>query len=87
VADLVEVVRGIDAHIGIIAPPPTVAQSVCDRLVEAGVRSILNFAPGGPGQSGRESRYAKVDLGLELQILAFHEQRRGEEPIPEALHA
>jgi len=86
VADLVEVVRGMDAHIGIIATPAEVAQSVCDRLVEAGVRSILNFAPVVLAvRPGVEVR--KVDLGLELQILAFHEQRRGEEPIPEALHA
>lgn len=86
VADLAPLVRGADAHIGIIATPAEVAQSVCDRLVSAGIRSILNFAPvvlaTGPGIEVR-----KVDLGLELQILAFHEQRRGEEPIPEALHA
>jgi len=86
VAELAEVIRGADAQIGIIATPAEVAQSVCDRLVDAGVRSILNFAPivlvTEPGVEVR-----KVDLGLELQILAFHEQRRGEEPIPEALHA
>ncbi len=86
VAELAEVVRGADAHIGIIATPAEVAQCVCDRLVSSGIRSILNFAPvvlaTPPGVEVR-----KVDLGLELQILAFHEQRRGEEPIPEAMHA
>jgi hypothetical protein len=29
----------------------------------------------------------KVDLAVELQILAFHEQRRGEEPTPVVMHA
>ena len=31
--------------IGVIATPAAVAQEVCDRLVAAGVSSILNFAP------------------------------------------
>ena len=31
--------------IGIIATPASAAQEVADRLVEAGIRSILNFAP------------------------------------------
>jgi redox-sensing transcriptional repressor len=61
--------------IGIIATPATAAQEVCDRLVAAGVTSILNFAPAHlqvpPGVSLR-----KVDLSTELQILSFHEQRR-----------
>jgi len=29
----------------------------------------------------------KVDLAVELQILAFHEQRRGEEPLPAVMRA
>jgi len=33
------------ADIGIIAVPDYAAQTVCDRMVEAGVRGILNFAP------------------------------------------
>ncbi len=60
--------------IGIIATPAHVAQDVADRLVAAGVTSILNFAPAvlsvPPGVSLR-----KVDLSIELQILSFYEQR------------
>ena len=44
-------------------------------MVDAGIRSILNFAPAmiapAPGVSVR-----KVDLAVELQILAFYEQRK-----------
>jgi redox-sensing transcriptional repressor len=61
--------------IGVIATPASSAQDVCDRLVAAGVRSILNFAPcmlTVPG--GVDVR--KVDLSTELQILAFHGQRK-----------
>jgi redox-sensing transcriptional repressor len=73
-------------QIGVIATPAEAAQSVADRLVGAGVRSILNFAPVVLSvPAGVEVR--KVDLAVELQILAFHEQRRGEEPLPEAMRA
>jgi redox-sensing transcriptional repressor len=66
--------RGI--AIGIVATPAAVAQDVADRLIDAGVTSILNFAPAvvtvPPGASLR-----KVDLALELQILSFYRQRDG----------
>lgn len=60
---------GID--IGIIATPGTVAQEVADHLANAGVRSILNFAPTRvhPGE-GVEVR--QVDLSTELQILSYY---------------
>jgi len=61
--------------IGIIATPAGAAQDVADRLVQAGVTSILNFAPAvitvPPDVSLR-----KVDLSIELQILSFYQQRR-----------
>jgi redox-sensing transcriptional repressor len=73
-------------QIGVIATPAEAAQGVADRLVGAGLRSILNFAPVVLSvPAGVEVR--KVDLAVELQILAFHEQRRGEEPLPEAMRA
>ncbi len=61
--------------IGVIATPADAAQEVADRLVAAGVSSILNFAPTvisvPEGVSLR-----KVDLAVELQILSFYQQRR-----------
>ncbi len=61
--------------IGVIATPAVAAQSVCDRLVGAGVTSILNFAPAVLSvPEGVDVR--KVDLSIELQILAYHEQRK-----------
>lgn len=32
-------------HIGVIAVPAAQAQTACDRLVEAGIRAVWNFAP------------------------------------------
>lgn len=61
--------------IGVITTPATAAQAVADRLIEAGVRSILNFAPCVLAvPDGVEVR--NVDLAIELQILSFHEHRR-----------
>jgi redox-sensing transcriptional repressor len=73
--DLAEVVQAAGASIGVIATPAAAAQPVCDRLVEAGITSVLNFAPAllqvPPGVDVR-----KVDLSNELQILSFHEHRK-----------
>lgn len=72
---LERVVAARQAHIGVVATPAASAQSVCDRLVAAGVTSVLNFAPCVLDvPDGVMVR--KVDLSTELQILAFHEQRR-----------
>ncbi|WP_091532201.1 redox-sensing transcriptional repressor Rex [Microlunatus soli] len=74
-ADLETIVPKTAARIAIIATPAAGAQQVCDRLVATGIRSILNFAPTAlavpPGVNLR-----KVDLGQELQILAYHEQQQ-----------
>jgi len=83
--DLEKVVREGGAHIGVIATPADAAQDVCDRLVDAGVRSILNFAPA-VLVVPQDVEVRKVDLAVELQILAFHEQRRAEETLPEAMN-
>ena len=73
--ELEEVVADTGAVIAVIATPADAAQAVTDRLVYLGVTSILNFAPTvlvvPEGVNVR-----KVDLGQELQILAYHEQRK-----------
>jgi len=65
--------RGIT--IGMIATPGPAAQGICDLLVGAGVRCILNFAPV-VLQVPEEVEVRKVDLAVELQILAFHVARK-----------
>ena len=75
--DLEKIVNEVDALIGVIATPAAAAQDVCDRLVDCGVTSILNFAPV-VLTTTLDVHVRKVDLATELQILAFHEQRRGD---------
>ncbi len=66
---------GPTVAIGVITTPAPAAQAVAEQLVRMGVRSILNFAPGHLSvPEGVDVR--GVDLATELQILAFHEQRR-----------
>jgi redox-sensing transcriptional repressor len=74
-AALEDVVRSEGVAIAVIATPATVAQDVCDRLVAAGVSSILNFAPSVLVVPDHVE-VRKVDMSIELQILAFHEQRK-----------
>ena len=63
-----------NASIAIITTPPAAAQEVADRLTEAGVRSILNFAPTVIRvPDGVDVR--RVDLSTELQVLSFYLRR------------
>lgn len=71
VADAPAVCRAEAVTIGVIATPADCAQRAADTLVGAGVRAVLNFAPGALRvPAGVEVR--RVDLAVELQILAFH---------------
>lgn len=73
--DLETVIRQSRPAIAVLAVPAPRAQEVCDRVIRAGVTSILNFASTVlQVPSGVDVR--KVDLSTELQILAFHEQRK-----------
>jgi redox-sensing transcriptional repressor len=74
---LEQIVSEHDVAIGVIATPALAAQDVADRMVGCGVTSILNFAPSVIAvPDGVDVR--KVDLSIELQILAYHEQRKAQ---------
>jgi redox-sensing transcriptional repressor len=75
------VVAEQEISIAVIATPVLAAQVVADRLVAAGVTSILNFAPCVlTVPEGVDVR--KVDLAIELQILSFHEHRKASVAAP-----
>jgi redox-sensing transcriptional repressor len=74
-SELERIIADAGVAIGVVATPAAAAQEVCDRLVAAGVTSVLNFAPV-PLQVPEGVDVRKVDLASELQILAFHEQRK-----------
>jgi len=73
--DLPAIAAEVGAAIGIIATPAAAAQDVADRMVAAGISSILNFAPAVISVPVEVS-LRKVDLAVELQILSFYQQQR-----------
>jgi redox-sensing transcriptional repressor len=73
--EIKQVVQARGISIGVIATPGAAAQEAADSLVAAGVTSILNFSPTVIVVPHGIS-VGKVDLAVELQILAYHEQRR-----------
>jgi redox-sensing transcriptional repressor len=72
--DLPALAKEVGPAIGVIATTANVAQEVADRLVAAGITSILNFAPGMIAVPDTVA-VRKVDLSIELQILSFYQQR------------
>jgi len=65
------VVKDRDLSIGVITTPAGSAQEVADRMVAAGITSILNFAPAVlKVPDGIDVR--RVDLSTELQICSFY---------------
>ena len=75
-ADLPAILRRTGAELGLLTVPSEAAQSVADALVAAGIRGVLNFAPGilrlPPGVS-----LVSVDLTVQLEQLAFLVQLGG----------
>ncbi len=61
--------------IGVIATPAATAQEVADRMVQAGIASLLNFAPRVLTVPAHVLlRY--VDLSIELQVMSFYLSHR-----------
>ena len=73
-ADLPQLVDGHPGCIGVVATPAAVAQEVVDRFVEAGISSVLNFAPS-VVSAPKGVTVRQVDLALELQVLSFYAGR------------
>ena len=70
-------------EIGVIATPAAVAQEVAEKMSDAGVRAILNFAPR-KLQVPRSVSLRNVNLAVELESLSFvlrrHELRGVKRP-------
>lgn len=73
--DLEQVIERAKVTIVVLATPASAAQAIAERVVAAGVREILNFAPTAL-QVPDDVVVRSVDVGGELQILAFHAAAR-----------
>lgn len=72
--EVTKVISEHGARTAIIATPVEAAQPVTDQVVEAGVTSVLNFAPT-VVQVPEGVALRQVDLALELQILSYYQPR------------
>lgn len=70
-ARLSEIVQQRRVEIGVITTPASSAQSVCDQMVEAGLRTVLNFAPIRV-RAADEVLVKSVDLKIYLEELSFY---------------
>jgi len=70
IEEIAKIIKDKNISIGIIAVPAKSAQDVADRLVDAGVSCILNFAPATLTVS-ENIRVKDVDLSRELETLSY----------------
>jgi redox-sensing transcriptional repressor len=70
-AELAREVRARAIQIAILAVPAESAQSVADQLVDAGIKTLLNFAPSRL-RVAKDVRLKNVDLSIELETLSFY---------------
>ena len=68
---LAETIKEHNVNIGIISVPAEFAQDVADKLIEAGVRGILNFAPTVVSVP-LSVELRNVDLSVNLEVLTFN---------------
>lgn len=69
--DLEQFLQDNEVHIAIVTTPSSAAQEVIDRIVAAGVPSVLNFAPIS-ATSDEPVILRQVDLSTELMMLSFY---------------
>ena len=58
-------------QIAIVAVPAESAPEVAEKLVAAGIKAVLNFAPGRL-RTAKDVRLKNVDLAIELESLSFY---------------
>lgn len=84
VTELEELVAAEGIGVAVLAIPAAHAQPMAERLVAAGVRSILSFAPTYLTVPEHVT-VRRVDLATELQILSFYEHASHEVPAATSL--
>lgn len=71
ITELKDFLREHEVHIAIVTTPSAAAQDVIDQVVDAGVPSVLNFAPI-RAASAKPVILRQVDLSTELMTLSFY---------------
>jgi redox-sensing transcriptional repressor len=76
IRDIPERVSQLSADLGILTVPASAAQPVAEKLVAAGIKGLLNFAPA-ILTLPEDVPVVSVDLSIQLEQLAFqvHDQQ------------
>jgi len=69
--DLPREAKARNLQLAIVAVPAEAAQGVIEKLAMAGIKAVLNFAPGRI-RVGKDVRLKNVDLSIELENLSFY---------------
>lgn len=69
------IIQGFRVNTSIIATPALTAQSVCDQLVECGIRGILNFTPV-ILKTPPQVIINNINLSSEIESIIFHLNER-----------
>ena len=69
--ELAKETKARNLQIAIVAVPAESAQAVTEKLTAAGIKAILNFAPGRI-RAVKDVRLKNVDLSIELESLSFY---------------
>jgi redox-sensing transcriptional repressor len=69
------IVKGQRIRMAVVAVPASAAQAVVNRIVRAGVKAILNFAPGSL-RVPTGVRLTNVDVMVSFESLSFHLARQ-----------
>lgn len=70
IVDLIDTAEELEIQIGVITTPPTVAQAVADRFLDAQVNAILNFSPTQIHVPDC-CRVENIDFTITLDILSY----------------
>ena len=75
IEEIVSIVKKNKTQIGILAVPAASAQEIANKLIEAGVQAILNFAPVVLNVPP-DIELRNVDLAVNLEVLTFNVGQR-----------
>ena len=70
-SELLREAKARNLQIAIVAVPAESAPEVAEKLVAAGIKAVLNFAPGRL-RTAKDVRLKNVDLAIELESLSFY---------------
>ncbi len=78
--EITDIVKNMDIELGIIAVPPSAANQTAKRLIEGGIKGIINFAPAIIQIDDPKIKIRNMYVLGELRILSALISRQGDTP-------